>query len=163
LTNVLVTVNGVTVEVDFQVIDISDLSGGYPIILGRPWLRKVKAVNYWEKGRMVIGPVHNYVQLNVQPTSSEDSTSDVDGDSETSSTSSWISVNDTISDYEAEIEAEVYQLSSEPVLEEFGGTVLVGSGPIEREGLTRQQQEQEVLSIVKLGLDLLPEERSALE
>lgn len=77
----LVIVNGVIVEVDFEVKDISDLSGGYSIILGPPWLRKVKAVNYWEKGCMVIGLVHDRLLLNVQPTSSEDSTSDVDGDS----------------------------------------------------------------------------------
>ena len=117
LANVRVIINGVIVEVDFQVKNISDLSGGYSIILGRPWLRKVKAVNYCGKGYMVIGLEHDRVQLNVQPTSSEDSTSDIDGGFKTSSTSKWTSVSETSFDYENEIVAEVYELSSEPILE----------------------------------------------
>lgn len=144
LANVRVIINGVIVEVDFQVKNISDLSGGYSIILGRPWLRKVKAVNYCGKGCMVIGLEHDRVQLNVQPTSSEDSTSDIDGGFKTSSTSKWTSVSETNFDYENEIVAEVYELSSEPILENFGGTVSVNSGPIDGEGLTQKQQEQEV-------------------
>jgi hypothetical protein len=51
-----VMINGVTVKINFQVLDITNQKGGYPIILGRPWLRKVSATNNWKKGTMVIEP-----------------------------------------------------------------------------------------------------------
>ena len=49
INQVPVTVNGVTVNLDFHVLDVSSARGGYPIILGRAWLRLVRAVNYGEK------------------------------------------------------------------------------------------------------------------
>ena len=62
-----VTVQGINVQVDFHILDISEARGGYPIILGRPWLRKVKAVDYWEKKKMRISPHTNRVNVKVIP------------------------------------------------------------------------------------------------
>jgi hypothetical protein len=41
-----ITVKGVTMKVEFHILDISEARGGYPIILGRPWLREIKVVDY---------------------------------------------------------------------------------------------------------------------
>lgn len=66
ILSVPVTVNEVTVHLDFYVLDIDEGRGGYLIILGPPWLHKVKAVNYWENGQMKIGPKLNHVQLELK-------------------------------------------------------------------------------------------------
>jgi hypothetical protein len=62
-----ISVNGVKVEIDFHVLDIAESRGGYPLILGRPWLKVVRAVNYWEKGNMKIGPHQHRINIHVIP------------------------------------------------------------------------------------------------
>jgi hypothetical protein len=46
ITELPISVNRILVKIDFQVLGISKEKGGYPLVLGRPWLRQVKAVNY---------------------------------------------------------------------------------------------------------------------
>ncbi len=51
INNVVITIMKVSTIVDFHVVLEED--GAYPI--GRPWLTKSHARNYWGKGYMTIG------------------------------------------------------------------------------------------------------------
>jgi hypothetical protein len=53
ISNVVITVMRVSTIVDFHVVLEED--GAYPMILGRPWLTKSHARNYWGEGYMTIG------------------------------------------------------------------------------------------------------------
>jgi hypothetical protein len=53
ISNVVITVMRVSTIVDFHVV--LEEHGAYPMILGRPWLTKSHARNYWGKGYMTIG------------------------------------------------------------------------------------------------------------
>ena len=52
--NVLVTVYGVTCNVNCHIMPAG--LGAYPLILGRPWLRQVGAIQNWKEGIII---VHN--------------------------------------------------------------------------------------------------------
>jgi hypothetical protein len=39
-----ITVNELTIKTDFHFLNLSETRGGYPIILGRPWLKVAKAI-----------------------------------------------------------------------------------------------------------------------
>jgi hypothetical protein len=52
ISNVVIAVMGVSTIVDFHVVLEED--GVYPMILGRPWLIKSHARNYWGEGYMTI-------------------------------------------------------------------------------------------------------------
>jgi len=53
INNVVITVMKVSTIVDFHVVLEED--GAYSMILGRPWLTKSHARNYWGEGYMTIG------------------------------------------------------------------------------------------------------------
>jgi len=53
INNVVITVMRVSTIVDFHVV--LEKGGAYPMILGRPWLTKSHARNYWGEGYMTIG------------------------------------------------------------------------------------------------------------
>jgi hypothetical protein len=53
ISNVVIIVMKVSTIVDFHVVLEED--GAYPMILGRPWLTKSHARNYWGEGYMTIG------------------------------------------------------------------------------------------------------------
>ncbi len=53
INNVVIIVMRVSTILDFHVILEDD--GAYPMILGRPWLTKSHAKNYWGEGYMTIG------------------------------------------------------------------------------------------------------------
>lgn len=155
LDDVAVAVNGVTVKIEFQVLDISSTKGGYPIILGRPWLKLVRAINYWNRGKMTIGPRSNRVELSVN----SDSPSESGSESETSSSESWTGGSSSSSDYDSECEAEVFSMEAFPQAlksehREFGPNKPLARDP---------QHEEEVLSKVQLGPELREEERDELQ
>jgi hypothetical protein len=52
INNVAITIMKVSTIVDFDVLLKED--GAYAMILGRPWLTKSHARNYWGKGYMTI-------------------------------------------------------------------------------------------------------------
>jgi len=52
ISNVMIIVMRVSTIVDFHVVLEED--GAYPMILGRPWLTKLHARNYWGEGYMTI-------------------------------------------------------------------------------------------------------------
>jgi len=54
ISNVVITVMRVSTIVDFHVVLEED--GAYPMILGRPWLTKLHARNYWGEGYMTVHP-----------------------------------------------------------------------------------------------------------
>jgi len=53
ISNVVITVMRISTIVDFHVVLEED--GAYPMILGKPWLTKSHARNYWGEGYMTIG------------------------------------------------------------------------------------------------------------
>ncbi len=59
ITTINISVLRVTTTLDFQLI--RSKIGAYPLILGRPWLKKAHASNYWKEGYMTIGvsPIDN--------------------------------------------------------------------------------------------------------
>ncbi|KAF8232416.1 hypothetical protein L208DRAFT_1161617, partial [Tricholoma matsutake] len=52
----MVQVGGTTARCTFEVFDCNDT---FDIILGKPWLRTVKAIHYYEQDRIVIGQEGN--------------------------------------------------------------------------------------------------------
>jgi hypothetical protein len=52
INNVVITIMKVSTIVDFHMVLEED--GAYPMILGRPWLIKSHARNYWGEGYMTI-------------------------------------------------------------------------------------------------------------
>jgi hypothetical protein len=52
INNVVITIMRVSTIVDFHVVLKED--GAYPMILGKPWLTKSHARNYWGEGYMTI-------------------------------------------------------------------------------------------------------------
>jgi len=57
ISNVVITIMRVYTIMDFHVVLEED--GVYPMILGRPWLTKLHAKNYWGEGYMTIRIHHN--------------------------------------------------------------------------------------------------------
>jgi len=53
ISNVVIILMKVSTIMDFHVVLEED--GVYPLILGRPWLTKSHARNYWGEGYMTIG------------------------------------------------------------------------------------------------------------
>ena len=150
-----ITVQGVTMRVDFHILDISEARGGYPIILGRPWLREVKAVDYWEKGNMRIGPHMNRVNVKVIPDykktyiNSPEDTSDEEYDS------TWTS-EVTTSDSESETEVDLYAL-------DFLPQVLTSSMSHLDDLTVVPSRHEELLHLVQFGPTLTKEEKSELQ
>jgi len=109
----LLVIQGVTVQVDFHILDISEARGGYSIILGRPWLRKVRVVDYWEKGNMRIGPHSNRVNVKVIPDREREISSSPEDSSDKDYDSSWTSEYTTF-DNESETKVDLYALDLLP-------------------------------------------------
>ncbi|KAH9316081.1 hypothetical protein KI387_024708, partial [Taxus chinensis] len=65
ISNVAISVMGVVCVVDFQVMKNGTVA--YPMLLGRPWLRRVHARNYWNEGFMTLGRGRERVKINVIP------------------------------------------------------------------------------------------------
>jgi hypothetical protein len=160
LCNIPMTVNGVTVQIDFQVLDITNQKGGYPIILGRPWLRKVSATNNWKKETMVKGPSQHCVELSVSQTcpSISNERSNFNSDSSWTSNRSCSSYSDT------EDEAEVYSLEVLPQVIQQG----YGPNRLKLDATTLpvthdEAKEKEILSKVQFGPTLSPSEREEMQ
>jgi hypothetical protein len=157
VTSLPVTVNGVTVPIDLQILEISEGHGDYSIILGRPWLRKVKAVSYWENGQMKIGPHMNRVKIEVIPQESEESSrcESPENSSDYQTDSSWSSGSASESDTsDSETEVEVFALEGFPQMLTESLSISKPIGRIPRESL---------LSMVKFGPTLSEEEKHKLE
>jgi hypothetical protein len=77
--------------------------------LGRPWLRQVKAVNYWDKGSMRIGSHPHHVSIQFIPSTSDEldykhmNSSDNNFSSWTLEVSSTTSSDEETNDLEAEL------------------------------------------------------------
>jgi hypothetical protein len=153
-----VSVNGVSVKLDFQVLDINEGGGGYPIILGRPWLRKVRAVSFWENGQMKIGPRLQRVNIEVIPQDSETSerTDAPENESDFLSETSWSSATSSESDYTSEEESEVEVFGLEALPQPIGRAPLTSNA-------VQHVNPEELLSKVKFGPTLNPEERRGFE
>lgn len=162
INQIPVTVNGVTVKLDFHVLDISSGKGGYPMILGRPWLRQVRAVNYWDKGKMKIGTSLNRVSIRVIPESSSDSvetnsSEDYSSSEGQSEESSWDSEPEDNSSVESDIsEAELYAIDVLP-------QVVSDSMQFIDDQDIDQTKQNELLSKVKFGPTLTIQEKAELE
>lgn len=93
ITNLPFIVNCIIVTVDFYFLEIIDSTGRYLVILGRPWLTEVNAVNNWKPGKLKIGPRRNRVRIRVMKRSSSESegASSPEESSGDSGKSSWSS------------------------------------------------------------------------
>jgi hypothetical protein len=110
LDGIAVSVKGLIVPIDFQVLDIASSGRGYPIILGHLWLKQVRTINYWDKGKMTIGPHSHRIELNVNL----DGVYESSEDSEQSNKSMWSGDSDLISRDESEYEGEIFTIESLP-------------------------------------------------
>ena len=108
-----ITVQGVTMKVDFHILDISEARGGYPIILGRPWLKEVKTIDYWEKCNMRIAPHMNRVNVKVIPNFKKTDNNSPEDTSDEEYDSTWTS-EITTSDSESKREVDLYALNFLP-------------------------------------------------
>ena len=61
-----VDVCGISAPTTFQVIPTKPGSKAYPLILGRPWLRKVKAVQKWDTGELILQDKDKRVRYNIR-------------------------------------------------------------------------------------------------
>jgi len=64
--NLEVDVCGISMPTTFQVIPTKPDAKAYPLILGRPWLRKVKAVQKWETGDLILQGRNKKVRYNIK-------------------------------------------------------------------------------------------------
>ena len=63
--DVPISVMGISTIVVFQVIKTEQSS--YPMLLGRPWLRRMHARDYWNEGYMTLGKSPNRVTVPLLP------------------------------------------------------------------------------------------------
>jgi hypothetical protein len=155
VNKVPITMNGITIEADFHILDISEARGGYPLILGCPWLKSIKAVNYWEKGNMKIGPHQHRVSIQVISNSADlgkvssppKETTDEEYDSWTSNCSS----DDGDSSSNSDSETDLFALETLPQM------VMESMKHLEDE-LTASAKIEETLKLIKFGPDLNDEE-----
>jgi hypothetical protein len=156
IAKIPITVNGVTVDVDFHVLNISETRGGYPLILGRPWLKAVRAVNYWEKGNMRIGPHQHRVSIQVIP-DAEEGTKRVSSpeDSSDEEYDSWTS-ECTTTESSSDSEADLFALESLPQV------VTQSMEHLEDETATLTRLE-DTLQLIKFGPSLTNIEKDAFQ
>jgi hypothetical protein len=158
ISQLLVSLNGVSVKIDFQVLGISKEKSSYPLILGRPWLRQVKAINYWDRDNMRIGPHPYRVNIQVIPPSSEES----DHMSKPENTfdkeySSWTTDTSTSSDSDtSDSEAEIYAVDMLP-------QAITKSMAFIEDYDHMPSKEEEILKLVQFGPTLIEEERNELQ
>ena len=85
-----VEVFGVKALVNFHVMPVG--LGAFPIILGRPWLRGVGAIQDWRRGVITLynkkGNRRRFYTESTKPLLDEDNSEDIDFDSDTSSSDS---------------------------------------------------------------------------
>ncbi len=110
ISSVVIIVMRVSTIVDFHMVLEED--GAYPMILGRPWLTKSHARNYWGEGYMTIGvhpnrqkvPFTNFVKNSRR-------TSEYDDESKTDQSSSFEGI---YTDDSSEGEVGLYALEAIP-------------------------------------------------
>jgi len=131
--------------------------GAYPMILGRPWLTKSHARNYWGKGYMTIGvhpnrqkvPFASFVKSSGGMSEYEDE-SQIDQ----SSSSEGIYTDDS-----SEEEVGLYALKTIPKVGTLSDQRVQGDDNQSTPCLFTEGKVEERLSKIQLGLDLQPEER----
>jgi hypothetical protein len=110
INSVVIIIMKVSTIVDFYVVLKED--GAYPMILGRPWLTKSHARNYWGERYMTIGVHPNRQKIPfVNFVKSSRGMSEYDNESETNQSSSFetIYINDS-----SEEEVRLYVLEAIP-------------------------------------------------
>lgn len=148
LSQIPTTINGVTVKIDFHVLGVSEARGGYPIILGRPWLKAVRAIHNWKKGNMQIGTHQRKVKIQVSPnptkspipSSSEEDTSDHESESP------WTS-EESCTDTSDESEVELFALDTLP-------QVVTDSMDFLEDDSVVPARTKEILELVQFGPSL---------
>jgi hypothetical protein len=151
----------VSTIVDFHVVLKED--GAYPMMLGRPWLIKSHATNYWGKGYMTIG-----VHLNQQKVpfanfmKSSRGTSEYDDESEINQNFSFEGI---YTDDSNEEEVGLYALEIIPKVEALSKT----DQRVQRDDdqstpcVLTKGEVGERASKIQLGPDFCPEEKRQYE
>jgi hypothetical protein len=157
ITQLPILMNKFSIETTSHVLGTSKAAGGFHVILGQPWLRKIRAINYWEKGHMKIGPHMNRINIKVisnESDNSHDINSSKDFD-DTNLNSSWSSNWTSSSGDNSALEAEVYALDAI--------SKIVIASPLVETKQFRKQENHDLLKLVKFGPTLTAQERNELE
>jgi hypothetical protein len=157
ITKVPVTVTGITVDVDFHVLNISETQGGYPLILERLWLKAVRAVNYWERSNMKIGPHQHRVNIQVILDDDDDSNKKLSSLEESSDQEYdlWTS-NCTTTESSSDSEANLFALETLPQV------VTQSMEHLEDEAAMLARVE-DILRLMKFGPSLTDKEKDAFQ
>jgi hypothetical protein len=159
ISNVVITVMRVFTIVDFHVVLKED--GAYPMILGRPWLTKSHARNYWGEGYMTI-----QVQPNRQKVpfasfvKSSRGMSEYEDESETDQS---FSSKGIYIDESSEEEVGLYALETIPKVGALSDQRVQGDDNQSTTCVLTKREVEERLSMIQLGPDLQPEERKQYE
>ncbi|KAH7405201.1 hypothetical protein KP509_15G060600 [Ceratopteris richardii] len=66
---VLVEMDGLTFFLDFMVLNLLQVNGGFPLLIGRPWLRHIQAMHDWGNDTILVnlqGKVQKQVHLDLK-------------------------------------------------------------------------------------------------
>ncbi len=159
ISNVVITVMRVSTIVDFHVVLEED--GAYPMILGRPWLTKSHARNYWGEGYMTIRVHPNRQKFPFASfVKSSRGTSKYEDQLETDQSSSF----ERIYTYDSsEEEVGLYALETIPKVGALSDQKVQGDDNQSTPCVLTKGEVKERLSRIQLGPDLQPEERKQYE
>ncbi|KAH8932644.1 hypothetical protein BDL97_19G084500 [Sphagnum fallax] len=155
ISNVVITVMRVSTIVDFHVVLEED--GAYPMILGRPWLTKSHARNYWGEGYMTIRVHPNRQKVPFASfVKSSRGTSEYEDESETDQSSSSEGI---YTDDSSEEEVGLYALETILKVGALSDQRVQGDVNQSPPCVFAEGEVEERLSKIQLGPDLQPEER----
>jgi hypothetical protein len=149
ISNVVITVMRVSTIVDFHVVLEED--GAYPMILGRPWLTKSHARNYWGEGYMTIGVHPNRQKVPFASfVKNSGGTSEYEDESETDQSSSSEGI---YTDDSSEEEVGLYALETIPKVGALSDQRVQGDDNQSTTCVFTEREVEERLSKIQLGPD----------
>ncbi len=159
ISNVVIVVMGVSTIVDFHVVLEED--GAYPMILGRPWLTKSHARNYWGEGYMTIGVHPNQQKVPFASfVKSSRRTSEYEDESETDQSSSFKGIYTNDSNEE---EVGLYVLETIPKVGTLSNQRVRRDDNQSTPCVLTKREVVEYLSKIQLGPNLHSEEKKQYE
>jgi hypothetical protein len=159
ISNVVITVMRVSTIMDFYVV--LKENGAYPMILGKPWLTKLHARNYWGEGYMTIEVHPNQQKVPFASfVKSSRGTNEYEDESETdqSSSSEGIYMDDS-----SEEEVRLYALETIPKVGALSNQRVQRDDNQSPPCVFTKGEVEERLSKIQLGPDLQPKERKQYE
>ncbi len=159
ISNVVITIMKVSTIVDFHVV--LEENGAYPMILGKPWLTKSHAKNYWGEGYMTIRVHHNRQKVPFASfVKSSGGTNEYENESKTNQSSSFEGI---YTDDFSEEEVRLYALDIIPKVGASLDQRGQGDDNQSTPSVFTEREVKERLSKIQLGPDLQPEEKKEYE